>query len=182
MSFLCPPLAGKAVKLCFFYFIQNPVSEIRFGTGAQRPSFRHQIWHPMWGWLGDGPCGSPDLIGCSETFSTLASFKSVEGWRIPLEARSPGTLAWKGQAPVIPYPPSQQLELWGRSRWQKKDHPRSCRGHLCLEDVPFFLLLGPPWMSYSKELFWGTRKGAFGVLRHLDQCVVTPPACTLRSF
>ena len=33
---LCPLLPGKAIKLFFFYFTQNSVSEILFGTHRQR--------------------------------------------------------------------------------------------------------------------------------------------------
>ena len=112
---------------------------------------------PTWGqsW---GRGTSPGFIGCFKAFSTPAYFERVEGWRIPLEARSPGTLAWKGQAPVIPRLPSRQLELQGRSRQQERDCPGSCRGPLCLEDILLFLLPGPPWTSHSEELFWASRK------------------------
>ena len=40
ISPLCPPLPGKAIKLC--YFTQNSVSRIQFGTVAQRLSLGHQ--------------------------------------------------------------------------------------------------------------------------------------------
>ena len=36
------PFAWQSSKATLFYFTQKSVSEIPFGTGAQRPSFRHQ--------------------------------------------------------------------------------------------------------------------------------------------
>ena len=41
MSPPCNPLPGKDNKAIPFYFTQNSVSEIWFGTGTQRPSFQH---------------------------------------------------------------------------------------------------------------------------------------------
>ena len=92
-------------------------------------------------------------------------------WRVGEFLR--GQIAWD---PCLEKPsPShtlfniQQLELQGRSRWWKKGFPSSCQGHLCLEDVPLFLLPVLPWTSYSKELFWESRKVAFGMSQHLGQ-------------
>ena len=42
MSPLCPPLPGKAVKL-LFSLSPKTLSEIRFSTGTQRPSFCHHF-------------------------------------------------------------------------------------------------------------------------------------------
>ena len=38
------PFAWQRNKAILFYFNQNSVSEIRFSTGAQRPSFQHHSW------------------------------------------------------------------------------------------------------------------------------------------
>ena len=117
------------------------------------------------------------MIGCSEVFSMPSSFKRPEGCRVPLEARPPGTLAWKGRALVIPLPPSQQSALQVRSGQQKRNHPSSCQGHFCLEGTPFFLLPAPARISYTKELFGGRRKSLTS--RHLCQNLGKSPGCAL---
>ena len=110
---LYPPLPGKVIKLSFSTspktlsqgFTSTPVyREAELSASILVPNVgTTQGWSQFGGSLG--------LIRCSKVFSMPASFGGAEGWRIPLEARSPGTLAWKGQAPVIPHPSSWQLEL-----------------------------------------------------------------------
>ena len=83
--------------------------------GCKESDRPEQLTYSQWADWGLVPSGSLVLIRWSEVFFTSASLKRVEDWRIPLEIRSSGTLAW-GQAPVIPLLPSRHLEFQGRNR------------------------------------------------------------------
>ena len=109
-------------------------------------------------------------------FSTQASFESLESWWIPLEARLPETLAWKGQAPVMPCSPPQQLfiELWDGSRGRRGTALAAVEALFALRMFFFSSCLDFPGLATPRNYFEEEKKQRLA-LRHLCQTLAKSP-------
>ena len=94
---LWPSLPGQTVKLICFYFTQLFLKGF-IPHHCTEAGFGRQIGRSVCGWLRGSPTGVPWLdLTLQGHSSKPGSFEKAEGWKIPSEARLPGTLVKKAE-------------------------------------------------------------------------------------
>lgn len=94
---LWPSLPRQTVKLICFYFTQLFLKGF-IPHHCTEAGFWQQIGRSVCGWLRGSPTGVPWLDPTLQGHSSKpGSFEKAEGWKIPTEARLPGTLVKKAE-------------------------------------------------------------------------------------
>ena len=97
LCLLWPSLPGQTVQLISFCFTQLFLKGFILHHCTEA-GFWQQIGWSVWGWLRGSPTGVPWLDQTLRGHSSMpGSVEKAEGWKIPSEARWPGTLVKKAE-------------------------------------------------------------------------------------